>query len=176
MNDKAVELLRECRARIASAPERKGDMYLFGQIDALLAQSNVAPQVPVTEAGATQDASTRPQGESAKLPASAAREGMSDEQIVNDPAQLDSLFNACMFKQMCIRHRDALSLREREGMVRVPRESTLTITNISYALAKELVDDHWGSVYWNKEGSCYPENEMVVTYTSAAPSAGGEKP
>jgi hypothetical protein len=69
----------------------------------------------------------------------------------------------------------ALALREREGMVEVPRDSTLTITNISYALAKKLVDGHWGSVYWNKEGSCYPENEVVVTYTSAAPSAGGEK-
>ena len=42
------------------------------QFGKLLAKLKAAPQVPITEVGAVQDVSTRPQGESAKLPASAA--------------------------------------------------------------------------------------------------------
>ena len=44
--------------------------------------------------------------------------------VENDPAQLDSPFNACMFKQMCIRHRNAISLREqREPSLTYPPEA-----------------------------------------------------
>lgn len=59
-------------------------------------------------------------------------------ELTNDPKQLDSEFNACMFKEMCVRHRDlALRAVDQGGAV---------------AYNKVAVHKQFSDWAWNKEG------------------------
>src|SRR3990167_8595388 len=108
--DEVVKLMpcpfcgREAQQRVCRNAESMTESYLGARCDAhthwmtveqwnhrtLRSQLNAALQVPVKEAGAAQDVGTRLQGESAKLPASAAPDsGEMPEDVIEQLAALE---------------------------------------------------------------------------------------